>query len=162
MGAFGIGHLYSLGSMLCYSFYVIMTRRMGATETAKSLIFYSALAPTVLMLPLVPIYGSIPQEPLLWGLLFLLGAIGAFGHFLLILAYKQATTSALAPYPYSQMVWMIALGYLVFSDLPDLWTLIGAGIIISSGLYIVHREHRLRLANRTAPNTETGGLAKKL
>lgn len=161
-GAFGIGHVYSLASMASYCFYVIMTRHMGATETSESLIFYSALAPTVLMLPVVPLYGSLPQEPLQWVLLLLLGAIGAFGHYLLIKAYKQATTSALAPYPYSQMIWMIALGWFVFADLPDLWTLAGASVIVASGLYIVHREHRLRLKNRTAPNTETGELAKKL
>ena len=161
-GAFGVGHLFSLASMSSYCFYVIMTRRMGATESAESLIFYSALAPTVLMLPVVPLYGSLPQDALQWALLLLLGAIGAFGHYLLILAYKQATTSALAPYPYSQMIWMIALGWLVFSDLPDPWTLAGASVIVASGLYIVHREHRLRLKNRTAPNSEAEELAKKL
>ncbi len=161
-GTFGIGHLHALASMMSYCGYVIMTRQMGATESSESLIFYSALAPTVLMLPVVPIYGSIPQEPLQWVLLLALGFIGAFGHYLLIRAYKLATTSALAPYPYSQMLWMIALGWLIFSDLPDLWTVAGASIIVASGLYIVHREHRLRLQNRTAPNTETGELAKKL
>src|SRR5690606_22867528 len=127
---------------------------MGARETAESLIFYSALAPTVLMAPVVPLYGSMPQEAIQWVLLLSLGLFGAFGHWLLIAAYKQATASALAPYPYSQMLWMIGLGYLVFDDLPDLWTLAGAAIIVASGLYIVHREHRLRLASRTAPNSE--------
>lgn len=161
-GALGIGHAFALGSMLSYCFYVIMTRHMGATETSESLIFYSALAPAVLMLPVVPLYGSLPANGLQWALLLLLGATGAFSHWLLILAYKQATTSALAPYPYAQMIWMIALGWLVFSQFPDLWTLAGAFVIVASGLYIVHREHRLRLKNRTAPNTETGELAKKL
>ncbi len=60
------------------------------------------------------------------------------------------------------MVWMILLGYLVFDQLPDLWTIAGAAIIVASGLYILHREHRLRLANRSAPNSEDGALAKKL
>lgn len=162
LGTFGIGHLYSISSMLSYCFYVIMTRRMGTVESTESLIFYSALAPTVLMFPAVPLYASLPQDGLQWTLLLLIGAVGGFGHYLLILAYKQASTSALAPYPYSQMVWMIALGWLIFGDLPDGWTLAGAAIIVSSGLYIVHREHRLRLRNRTAPNTETENLAKKL
>jgi drug/metabolite transporter (DMT)-like permease len=61
-----------------------------------------------------------------------------------------------------QMVWMILLGYLVFDDLPDLWTVVGALIIVASGLYIVHRESRLRLKNRTLPNAETQDLAKRL
>lgn len=161
-GTFGIGHAYALTSMVSYCLYVIMTRSMGARESAESLIFYSALAPTILMFPAVPLYGSLPDGALQWTLLLALGLIGGFGHWLVIAAYKRATTSALAPYPYSQMLWMVALGYLVFNDLPDLWTLVGAAIIVSSGLYIVHREHRLRLASRTVPNSETLELAKKL
>lgn len=161
-GAFGLGHVYALCSMTSYCFYVIMTRHMGSRESAESLIFYSALAPTILMFPVVPLYGELPQHGLQWVLVLALGVLGAVGHYLLILAYKQATTSALAPYPYSQMIWMIALGWLVFSDLPDIWTLVGASIIVASGFYILHREHRLRLASRSVPNAEADGLAKKL
>lgn len=161
-GTFAVGHVYALGSMSSYCLYVIMTRHMGARESAESLIFYSALTPAVLMSPFVPLYGSLPQDGLQWVLLLSLGLCGAYGHWLVIRAYQQASTAALAPYPYSQMLWMIILGYLVFSDLPDLWTLVGAGIIVASGLYIVHREHRLRLKARTAPGTEAGELAKKL
>jgi len=162
LGTFGIGHVFSICSMLSYSFYVLMTRSMGASETAESLIFYSALAPTILMLPAVPMYWSLPQDALQWGLLLVLGAIGGFGHYLIILAYQRATTSALAPYPYVQMVWMIALGWLLFNDLPDLWTLAGASVIVLSGLYIIHREHRLRVKNRSVLNSESDELAKKL
>lgn len=162
LGAFGIGHVYAFLAVVSQAFYVIMTRKMGATETSESLIFYSALVPAILMLPVVPIYGSMPQESWHWLLLLGLGFFGGFGHYLLIRAYKIATTSALAPYPYSQMLWMIGLGWLIFDDLPDAWTLLGAGIIVSSGLYILHREHRLRLASRTTPNGEADHLAKKL
>ncbi|WEX11793.1 DMT family transporter [Chelativorans sp. AA-79] len=161
-GAFGVGHVFALCSMTSYSFYVILTRRMGATETAESLIFYSALCPVILMAPAVPLYGSLPQEPLQWAVLLSLGFFGGVGHWLLILAFRQATTIALAPYPYLQIVWMIGLGYLVFGQLPDAATLVGAAIIVASGLYIVHREHRLRLASRSLPTAETETLAKKL
>ena len=51
---------------------------------------------------------------------------------------------------------------MVFDQFPDRWTMGGAAIIVASGLYIVHREHRLRLESRTAPNAEDGELAKKL
>ncbi|UUP16972.1 Riboflavin transporter [Nitratireductor thuwali] len=162
LGVFGLGHLYAIGAMSCYSLYVILTRRMSATESAESLIFYSALTPVVLMFPAVPLYGVVPPEPLQWVLLLALGVFGATGHWLIIKAYRQATTYALAPYPYLQMVWMIAFGYFLFGQLPDLWTLGGAAIIVASGLYIVHREHRLRLAGRSVPNAETEPLAKKL
>ncbi len=160
--AFALGHLFSIAAMLSYCGYVIMTRMMGATETSQSLIFYSALVPVIFLLPVVPSQAVVPQGALIVGILLSLGVLGAAGHYMLILAYRQATTSALAPYPYLQMLWMIALGYLVFGELPDRWTLLGVGIIVASGLYIVHREHRLRLASRSAPNAENRDIAKKL
>lgn len=161
VGTFGLGHVYAIAAMLSYCFYVIMTRSMGATETAESLIFYSALAPVVLLFPAVPLAGAVPDP---WQALILLsmGFSGGFGHWLLIKAYRRATTSALAPYPYLQIVWMIGFGWLVFAQLPDRWTVLGASIIVASGLYIVHRERMLRLRARSLPNAEARELAKKL
>ena len=60
------------------------------------------------------------------------------------------------------MIWMIAFGYLIFNQLPDRWTLAGAAIIVASGLYIVRREHRLRVRTSAAPDTEMEELAKRL
>lgn len=162
VGEFKIGYVFSFGFVACHSLYIIMTRRMGASESSQSLIFYSALMPALFMLPAVPIYGSMPQDALQWGLLLVTGVCGALGHWLLIKAYKQATTAALAPYSYSQIVWMVGLGWIAFGDLPDLWTVVGASVIIASGLYILHREHKLRLASRVVPGAEAPEAAKKL
>jgi drug/metabolite transporter (DMT)-like permease len=161
-GEFGLGHVFALASMACNSFYVILTRRMGATETAESMIFYSALLPVVLMIPAVPFYASLPSGPLEWAVILSLGFFGGIGHWLLILAYRKATTTSLAPYPYLQIVWMVAFGYLIFDQLPDLLTLVGAAIIVASGLYIVHREHRLRGGGSKGPTTENKTTAKRL
>ena len=161
LGVFGWGHVFALGSMLSYALYVIMTRRMGSTETPESLIFYSALAPVLLMAPVVPATATVPPSVPMWMLLLSLGVYGALGHYMIIHAFKRATAIALAPYPYLQIVWMVASGYLVFGDLPDGWTVLGAAIIVASGLYIVHREHRVRLAGRAAL-AEADGPAKKL
>lgn len=160
--SFELGHVYALCATVSYCLYVLMTRHMGATETPESLIFYSALAPVLLMAPAVPYTASVPPDAFHWLILLSLGFYGGLGHWLLIKAYRMASTTALAPYPYLQMVWMILLGYLVFDQLPDRWTLVGAAIIVASGLYIVHREHRLRLASRSALNSEDQTLAKKL
>ncbi|MER8543103.1 DMT family transporter [Mesorhizobium sp. M1334] len=162
VGVFGVGHLFALGSMLSNSFYVIMTRRMSATETSESLILFSALAPAVLLLPTLPFSPSLPQDGWHWFILLMLGVFGAIGHWLLVQAYRLATTTALAPYPYSQMIWMIISGLIVFNQFPDRWTLVGATVIVASGLYIVHREHRLRLRNRATLDAEAEALAKKL
>jgi drug/metabolite transporter (DMT)-like permease len=161
-GTFGIGHAFAICSTFSYCFYVILTRRMSATETPASMIFYSALAPTILMLPAVPFTASAPPTLLATALLLTLGVFGGIGHWFLIKAYRLASTTALAPYPYLQMVWMTLAGYLFFDQFPDAWTLAGAAIIVTSGLYIVHREHRLRVRNRAAPNAESADLADRL
>ena len=64
------------------------------------------------------------------------------GHFMLIQAHRLAPASALAPFMYTQIVWMIAVGYLFFGDVPDLWTLVGAAIVVASGLFVFAGEAR--------------------
>ena len=84
--AFSIGHLYALGSTFSYCFYVIMTRRMSVSENPPSLIFYSALAPAVMMAPVVPFTASVPPSAVAWLVLLSLGFFGGFGRCLLIKA----------------------------------------------------------------------------
>ncbi|MBX3569564.1 MAG: DMT family transporter [Rhizobiaceae bacterium] len=160
-GVFHIGHAYALGAMLSGAFYAMMTRALSGTETPQSLIFFQSAVPTLLLLPVVPFAGSMPSHGYMWLLFLSMGFYAFFGHWLLIKAYRAATATALAPYPYLQMIWMIGAGYLVFDQLPDLWTVGGSAIIVAGGLYIVHREHRLRLANRAALTAETETLAEK-
>ena len=59
---------------------------------------------------------------------------------MVILAHRIAPASLLAPFFYTQLLWVTGLGFLVFGNLPDHWTIAGAGIIIASGLYTAHRE----------------------
>jgi len=68
------------------------------------------------------------------------GAIAGSGFLLLVLAHAKAPVAVLAPFQYSQMLYGIALGALLFGDLPDPATLAGATIVVGSGLYIFHRE----------------------
>jgi len=161
-GGFVAGQLFAAGAMCSYSVYVILTRRLSATETSDSLIFYSGLIPLFLMLPLQPFNATMPSQAYQWGLLVLTGLVGALGHWLTISAYRVARPSAVAPYTYLQIVWSFIMGYAVFSQLPDMWTFVGSAIIVASGLYILHRERLLRLAERSAPNAEVAPLAEKL
>jgi drug/metabolite transporter (DMT)-like permease len=162
VGVFGVGHAFALCAMLANCFYVIMTRRLSVTETSESLILFSALAPAVLLLPMLPFSLSLPHDGWHWFVLLMLGVFGGFGHWLLVRAYRLATTTALAPYPYSQMIWMILAGWMVFNQFPDRWTLLGAAIIVASGLYIVHREHRLRMRAPAALDIEVEAGKKTL
>ena len=75
-----------------------------------------------------------------WGLFIVVGLLGAVSHFCLIRAFNAAEASAIVPFSYSSLLWATLFGFLIFDTLPDRWTLLGAALIVSSGLYIFHRE----------------------
>ena len=91
--------LLMICAMLSYSVYVLLTRKLGQTETAESLIFYSALAPALLMMPVALPLASMPPDGKSMVMLLMLGVFGGLGHWFVIKAYKLATTGDLAPYP---------------------------------------------------------------
>jgi drug/metabolite transporter (DMT)-like permease len=76
----------------------------------------------------------------------LLGVFGGVGHYLIIRAFQLGPAAVMAPLGYVELVGTATLGYLVFDNFPDLWTWIGAGVIIASGIYIAFRERRRREA----------------
>ncbi|HZV21839.1 MAG TPA: EamA family transporter, partial [Hyphomicrobiales bacterium] len=83
-----------------------------------------------------------PQSAWIWLILLSTGFWGGFGHWLLILAHERAPAPILAPFGYVNIVYVIALGYVVFSDVPGWWTLAGAATIIASGVYLLYRERQ--------------------
>jgi drug/metabolite transporter (DMT)-like permease len=132
--------LLSVAGSVAYALYAITTRILAAHDSSQTTMVYSGLAGFALMTPLLPWLWATPSSPTAWILFLSLGFYGAFGHWLLILAHARAPAAILSPFIYSQIVWMLALGYIVFGDWPDAWTLIGAGVVIASGLYLLYRE----------------------
>jgi drug/metabolite transporter (DMT)-like permease len=86
---------------------------------------------------------QLPELNLLW-IMVLMAFAGSAGHHMLIKAHTIAPAPTLAPFVYTQIIWMILLGYLVFNDVPDLFTLLGAAIVVSSGLYVYYREQQVK------------------
>ena len=77
--------------------------------------------------------------------MIMFGGFGSLGHFLLIVAHRHTPASILSPFSYSQLLWATTLGFVVFGDVPNRWTLAGAAVVIASGLYLVHRERARRV-----------------
>jgi drug/metabolite transporter (DMT)-like permease len=151
---FGIVHpaaILAFLATLSYAAYFLMTRILARTDANDTTLFYSNVVGAVLMLPIVPFFWT-PPAPWQWGLLVLAGALATSGHYMLIVAHRYAPASLLSSFVYSQLVGVVILGYVVFGDVPDAYTLTGAAIVVSSGLYILHRE-RIR-ASRIAPDTK--------
>ena len=134
--------LLMVGAALCYAVYGIMTRALARTDSNETTLFYTNLVGAIVMVPVLPFVWTPPQDPFSWVLTVIMGFLGGLGHYLLILGHRLAPASVLSPFIYSQMIWMITLGYLVFGDVPNRWTLAGAAVVIASGLYLIHRERR--------------------
>ena len=144
----------SAAGALCYAAYALSTRLLARTDSNETTLFYSNLVGALVMLPAGIAVWTTPESWFIAALMLAMGALASIGHFMLIAAHRLAPASVLSPFIYSQLAWTVALGYFVFADLPNRWTLTGAAIVIASGLYLLHRE-RVRGARRAAPGRLT-------
>lgn len=134
--------LISLTAAIFYAAYSISTRMLSRTDSNETTLFYSNLVGAAAMLPVLPFVWTTPGDPVVILVMSVCGVFGTVGHYLLIIAHRLAPPALLAPFIYTQIVWATALGYLVFGDAPNRWTLAGAAIVVASGLYILYREQR--------------------
>jgi drug/metabolite transporter (DMT)-like permease len=132
--------LFAFGSMLCYAVFMLLTRYLATYDAAEVTLFFSMIVGTIFMAPFALHDWVWPDRAFLWMLLLSMGFWGGLGHFIFILAYRHAPASILAPFIYLGLITHTAGGYLVFGQVPDLWTLGGASIVIASGVYLLHRE----------------------
>lgn len=141
-----VGALVGLFAAFMVASVSILLRQLTRSESAGTTVFYFSL----LSVPLIaPFYALDAQahDLRVWALLIGIGVIGGMGQIALTAALRFAPVSTVVPMDYSGLVWATLYGWLLFGVLPGEWTWIGAPIIISSGLYIVWREHRLRKAS---------------
>ena len=144
--------LLIVGSTLCSAFYQLYSRRYGPTERADASATLATIVGTVAAAPFVPFEWLTPTSYWHWALFAGMGVMAGIGHYFVTIAYSQAPAAVIAPFNYLQLVGAALLGYLLFGDLPDFWSWVGAGVIVASGLYIGHRERvRHRLAKQSAP-----------
>jgi len=148
--------IFSFAAVIGYAFYSIITRMLAGVDRPETSLLFSALSGFVLVSPFVPFFWVWPSEFATWGLFLLLGLCGAVGHYLLILAHNFAGASVLAPFIYTSIIWMVVSGYLVFGDVPGWSTLVGAGIVIGSGLYLLYRERKLPKSGATGAGLRGG------
>jgi drug/metabolite transporter (DMT)-like permease len=144
VGGFQPAALFGVASSLCWALALIITRKISSSDAPQTTVLWSAAIGTAiltLMLPFVAVWPTLEQL----GLSLVLGVLASGGQWLVILAHRIAPASLLAPFFYSQLLWVTGLGFLVFDNLPDGWTIAGATIIVASGLYTAHRE-RVRRA----------------
>jgi drug/metabolite transporter (DMT)-like permease len=135
--------LISLAATICYGLYAVITRIVARTDSNHTSLFYSNLIGALLMLPVIPFVWETPRNGFIALLLTATGVLGSLGHFCLISGHKLAPASVLSPFIYTQLIWVVILGYLVFGHVPTGWTMAGAAMVIGSGLYLLYRERKL-------------------
>ena len=132
--------LLVVGAAVCYALYSISTRILSRSDSDATTNFYSNLVGAAVITIAVPFYWTSQNNLTVILLMCSMGLFSGLGHFLLIRAHRRAPAGILAPFIYTEIVWMIALGFLVFGDVPNSWTLGGAAVVICSGLYLLYRE----------------------
>ena len=160
----GLGHAAGLMAAVGAAIASLIVRKIGNDERSTVLMIYPMFANLLLMAVLLPSrYVPMPLFDL--GVVATMAILASIASLCIIVAYKNCEASVVAPMHYSQMIWAIIYGYFFFSELPDKFTLIGACIIISSGLYVLLRESRIKVSNnkpvlRNRSRAETGTMPR--
>jgi drug/metabolite transporter (DMT)-like permease len=147
--AFHPAAFFSLVSALTWACTLIMTRMMSGRESAITIMTYSAITGVCIISALVPFVWVTPSwHDILFGLF--IGVASTAGQWIVVLAFRYADASVLAPFSYTQLLCVSILGFIVFGEIPDIWTVVGSIFIVVSGLYTAHRE-RVRRSQMPAP-----------
>ncbi|WP_089265701.1 DMT family transporter [Tardiphaga sp. OK246] len=147
--AFQPGTIFPIISALGWATALVLTRKISGADRAITTMAFSAITGFLMLSVIVPFYWIVPS----WTQIALgvgIGVAATVGHWIVVLAFRYADASVLAPFSYVQLVWVTLIGFFLFGEVPDAVTFAGAAIIIASGVYTAHRE-RVRRAQVTAP-----------
>lgn len=135
--------LLPIGSAVFFALFQLLTRKLAGQDSAMTTLLYTqtvALAGALVAAPFF--FSPISADDL--GYAFLAGTVGLAAHVCMFHAFRLADASLLAPINYTRIVASVLLGYWMFGDLPDSYTVMGGAVIVGSGLFITYRESRAR------------------
>ena len=142
--------LFALGEACTVAFLSILVKRLPAREMPLGILFwYGMFSSAAAFLPTVFFFWTWPT-PVEWLWLLAVGALGAFAHFCYIRAFRTGEASAVVAFDYLRLPFAGFVGWVVFAELPTIWTLVGAAIIVASTFYIMRREARVAREHRIA------------
>lgn len=154
--AFHAAAFFPLVSAVAWACTLILTRMMSGREHVLTTMAYSSIAGLCILSALVPFVWVTPSwHDIAFGVF--IGVASTAGQWIVVLAFRYADASVLAPFSYTQLLWVSILGFMVFGEVPDIWTVTGAVFIVGSGLYTAHRERvrrsqLLAMTGESSPN----------
>lgn len=163
---FGWVALLPVGTAFAFAAYMLITREASRHMTPEAMQFHTAWVAALICLPMVALAegsGIVTLDPVMpqgwaWAWLLGVGVAATVSHMFMTYALKLAPSATLAPLHYLEIVSAATLAYLVFGDFPNAWTWTGIGVIVASGLYIIHRE-RVTAAQARATRRQAGSAA---
>ncbi|MGR3679167.1 MAG: DMT family transporter, partial [Paracoccaceae bacterium] len=142
------GHAAALTAAAASAFSSILVRKLGKEERSAVLILYPMLISMLAMTVVLPsVY--VPMNLVHLAMVAVVGLLSVVAQHMLIAGYRAAPAAVVAPMQYSQIIWAAIFGALFFSEQPDIYVAVGAGIIISSGVFVVWRESREDVSEKT-------------
>ena len=134
----------TLLNAVLYASFNLMTRHLASSENPLLTQVVSAWVASAMVGPWAWLSWHMPTDALTWGLMVLAGLCGGAGHWVLAVAHRYASAAVLGPYLYQQILYMVFWGWLLFDQVPDAAVVLGAGIVVASGLYLLWREFGAR------------------
>lgn len=135
---FAWASLLTLLGAFFFALFNIATRVLGGFDRPLTTVLYTFVVSTTLVSLAMPVVWVTPTTPQ-WWLIAVSGLLGFVAHFSMARSLSLADASAVAPLYYVRLLWAIAIGVVVFAELPDAWTLAGGALIVASGIYVVSR-----------------------
>ncbi len=136
---FEFGTILMLVASLSFSFVLIFVKKLSATDSSLTIIFYHLLYMTPAFFILSLFYWeNINLNQLI--IFSLMGASGLLSHWCLAQAFKMSDTTFVMPLQFTKLIWASLIGLFIFSEQPDIWTWIGGIVIFISVVYITYRE----------------------
>jgi drug/metabolite transporter (DMT)-like permease len=142
--------LLPIGSELFFALFQLITRKLAGQDSAMTTLLYTQVVAAIGASLAVPFFWT-PMTPGQLAFAFAAGCVGLAAHMCMFNAFRLADASLLAPINYTRIVASVLLGYFIFGDLPDVYTIIGGAVIIGSGLFVIWRETQARRARPARP-----------
>ncbi|MBN9085909.1 MAG: DMT family transporter [Reyranella sp.] len=142
--------LLPLAGALLWAGYQLLTRLNARYDQPSTSLLWSAVVAFIATSFVGPLDWKWPTA-MAWVMMIAVAFIGAIAHYALIKALDHAEAGAVQPYSYTLLVWAAVMGWLVFGDIPDHWTIIGATVVVASGLYTWHHNRRAAAGPTPSP-----------
>ena len=147
VGSMEAGAIAMLVAAPLFAISILIGKQLSRVESSAGIVAYLSLFVTVVLIgPAIAVWRTPTPDELIW--LFATALIATAGHYTLTHALTFAELSLLQPFTFLQLVWAALIGYFIFAETPDVWTMFGGTIIVGSATYIAHREAQLRRVGR--------------